>query len=267
MRSQFPQCVGEKCKTYWLLVWDNILLERSFKCAAWSRPRLLGEHRDRGLWQRNLLGASSSRPETHNCYALTPAERKPRVFLVDRVSVSKLFVFLHKAHLIICWLCLAGWRLWKFWGALDLRLLTGGPFLKTGGLLRLSGLLGTLRKLEEEVLVCCLVEEKVLLLEKVEPVSCLLVSLRPPRGGTRFTPGGRTIWMSNVLEIKFMKDWISNLELKDIQCESSTQFWEQFEQRMELFREKCSKNESQNKSFLSSNYHIRGTMTWQCVHL
>ena len=65
--------------------------------------------------------------------------------------------------------------------------------------------------------------------------------------------------MSNMLEIKSMKDWISNLELKDIQCE-------QFEQRMELFREKCSKNESQNKSFSSSNHQIRGMLT-ACTHL
>ena len=122
-----------------------------------------------------------------------------------------------KSHLI-CWLCLTGWR--KFWGALDLRVLTSGPLLtgpvltsgpllvKTRGLLRLSGLLATLRKLLEEELLVGWLEKVLVLLEKVlillekfllvdplklDPVSCLFESLRPLRGGTRFTPGGRTI--------------------------------------------------------------------------
>ena len=40
------------------------------------------EHGDGGLEGWNLLLTSSLSPETDNCYALTPADRKPRVFLV-----------------------------------------------------------------------------------------------------------------------------------------------------------------------------------------
>ena len=106
--------------------------------------------------------------------------------------------FLNNSHLI-CWLCLTGWRLWKFCGMLDLRLLTGALLVK---LLWMSGLPPTLRKLPGEeagVLACCCLEKVLcLLVEKVDVGnlfgSCLLVSLRPPRGGTRLTPGGKTIW-------------------------------------------------------------------------
>ena len=82
---------------------------------------------------------------------------------------------------------------------LDLRLLTGGPFLETRRLLRLSGLLGTLRKLpeEEEVgeLLVLTLEEKVLLLvlEKVEPADRLLISFLPSLGGGRVTQDGTSI--------------------------------------------------------------------------
>ena len=40
------------------------------------------EHGDGSLEEGNLLLTSSLSPETDNCYALTPADRKPRVFLV-----------------------------------------------------------------------------------------------------------------------------------------------------------------------------------------